>query len=164
MTNFSDFTGLFSLSKTLRFELEPFGKTQETFEQWLKEMNSTNEEGNLFAKDKKIKDAYLVIKPIMDSLHEQFIELSLTSEESRKIDFSQYFEAHQKKDAEKFEKELRGKIGETYQVAGKHFSKKISEAIGKDFKTKKPFECLSDAKMLKYLSKNVKKYSRRKWC
>ena len=154
--NFSDFTGLFSLSKTLRFELEPFGKTQETFEQWLKEMNSTNEEGNLFAKDKKIKDAYLVIKPIMDSLHEQFIELSLTSEESRKIDFSQYFEAHQKKDAEKFETELRGKIGETYQVAGKHFSKKISEAIGKDFKTKKPFECLSDAKMLKYLSKNVK--------
>ena len=94
MKTYSDFTNLYSVSKTLRFELKPIGKTKETFKQWLQEMNSTNEEGNLFAKDKKIKDAYLAIKPIMDSLHEQFIEMSLISDEAKKIDFSEYFEAY----------------------------------------------------------------------
>ncbi len=156
MSNFSDFTGLFSLSKTLRFELKPVGKTKETFKQWLEDMNSTNEEGNLFAKDKKIKDAYLALKPIMDSLHEQFIEMSLLSQKAKEIDFSQYFEAYKKKDAEKLEKELREQIGNTYKVAGEYFSKEISKAISKDFKTKKPFECLTDAKMFYYLSANIK--------
>ena len=92
MNNSDNFTNLYSLSKTLRFELKPIGKTSETFKQWLEELKNTelvvDNDGNLFVKDKKIKDAYLVIKPIMDKLHEQFIEISLLSEEAKEIDFS----------------------------------------------------------------------------
>ena len=57
MNTIEQFTGLYSLSKTLRFELKPIGKTKETFEQWLKEMNSTEDKNNLFAQDRKIKAA-----------------------------------------------------------------------------------------------------------
>lgn len=156
MKDLNQFTNLYQVSKTLRFELKPIGKTAKTFKQWLEGMENTDDETNLFAKDRKIKEAYLVIKPIMDKIHEEFIESSLTSKEAKEIDFSQYFEAYCEKDAEKFEKGLREKIGETYQVAGKEFSEKISKAIGKEFKTKKPFECLTDSKMFHYLSANVK--------
>ena len=158
MTNFSDFTGLFSLSKTLRFELKPVGKTKETFKQWLENMNSTNEEGNLLAKDKKIKDAYLALKPVMNSLHEQFIEMSLLSGKAKEIDFSKYYEAYKEKNvSSKLEEELRAKIGETYEIAGNYFYKEISNVLGKEIKPKKdkPYECLTDAKMLKYLSAKV---------
>lgn len=161
MKTYSDFTNLYSVSKTLRFELKPIGKTKETFKQWLQEMNSTNEEGNLFAKDKKIKDAYLAIKPIMDSLHEQFIEMSLISDEAKKIDFSEYFEAYKNRAVkDEMEKELRKEFAKTFQVAGEYYIKEISNAQkdGKEIKTKKdkPYECLTDAKMYNYLSANVK--------
>ena len=161
MNTIEQFTGLYSLSKTLRFELKPIGKTKETFEQWLKEMNSTEDKNNLFAQDRKIKAAYVAIKPIMDKLHERFIELSLTSNEAKEIDFSQYLEAYRKKEAEKLEKGLREQIGSTYHVAGKYFSEEISRALGKEFKMKKekPFECLTDSKMFHYLSANVKELS-----
>ena len=63
------------------------------------------------------------------------------------------------------------KIGATYNVAGKFFSSKIERAIEEQkkkdkkkstdekpqkTKNKKPFECLTDSKMLYYLSSNVK--------
>lgn len=156
---YSDFTNLYQLSKTLRFELKPIGKTKETFEGWLKENNSFNNEDNLFAQDKKIKDAYVVIKSIMDKLHEQFIEKSLTSEEAKNIDFSDFLDIYKYRGNDfpkDFEKKLREQIGNTYKVAGAYFSKEISKALNKEFKTKKPFECLTDAKMLNYLSANVK--------
>ena len=95
-------------------------------------------DGNLFAKDKNIKDAYLVIKPIMDNLHEQFIEMSLLSEEAKKIDFGEYFVAFKdkSKDINGIEKGLRRKIGDAYKVAGDYYSKEFANALGKDFKTK----------------------------
>lgn len=107
---YSDFTNLYQLSKTLRFELKPVGKTAETFKQWLSEMNNSDKEENLFAKDKKIKNAYMVIKPIIDKLHERFIEKSLTSKEAKEIDFSPYFEAYKQKNVlDTFEEGLRKK-------------------------------------------------------
>ena len=184
MKDFNQFTNLYQVSKTLRFELQPIGKTAKTFEKWLKQMDMTKDVENLFAKDKRIRDAYLVIKPIMDKLHEQFIEVSLSSSEAKKIDFLKYFEIFGDKDKEfpdGFEKGLRGEIGATYSVAGRKFSSMINEALknpkedkgdteskdnedneltedSKDKKKrkKKPFECLTDAKMFHYLSTNVK--------
>ena len=91
---YSEFTDLYQLSKTLRFELKPIGKTKETFKQWLEESNSADADNNLFVKDKKIKNAYLVIKPIMDKLHERFIEKALL-DGAKNIDFSEYFSAYQ---------------------------------------------------------------------
>ena len=137
MNNQEQFTGLYSMSKTLRFELQPVGKTADTFKQWLESMKGNmivDDEGvNMFAEDKKIKDAYIAIKPIMDKLHEQFIEMSLLSEEAKKIDFSEYLKEYQNKSvSEVQEKLLRKKISDTYKVAGDYFSEKISDAIGKE--------------------------------
>lgn len=55
------FTNLYQVSKTLRFELQPIGKTAETFKQWLEELSTEAivDDNNLFAKDQGIKDAYL---------------------------------------------------------------------------------------------------------
>ena len=174
------FTNLYQLVKTLRFGLEPVGETKVTFEKWIEKLKNSepvdDEDGNLFVKDERIRDAYLAIKPIMDRLHEKFIEESLTSNEARKIDFSEYFEAFkdEDKDVSAFEKKLRLDIGATYVVGGRYFSSEIEEAIKKpkekkekkeetkDEKTnktkkKQPYECLTDANMLDYLSANVKK-------
>ena len=178
MKDLNQFTNLYQVSKTLRFELKPIGKTAKTFKLWLEEPNNTKDTNNLFAKDSRIKDAYLAIKPIMDKLHEKFIEESLLSDEAKQIDFSEYFALFrdpQKEISSDFEKGLRKKIGETYSIGGKYFSSAIEEAIKKqeeekgkkgDNKTKenktnnkqkkKPFECLTDAKMYNYLSANVK--------
>lgn len=139
---YSDFTNLYQLSKTLRFELKPVGKTAETFKQWLSEMNNSDKEENLFAKDKKIKNAYMVIKPIIDKLHERFIEKSLTSKEAKEIDFSPYFEAYKQKNVlDTLEEGLRKKIGETYTVAG-------------------GFQYLTDKRILNYLSDNVQELAK----
>lgn len=139
---YSDFTNLYQLSKTLRFELKPVGKTAETFKQWLSEMNNSDKEENLFAKDKKIKNAYMVIKPIIDKLHERFIEKSLTSNKAKKIDFSPYIEAYKQKNVlDTLEEGLRKKIGETYIVAG-------------------GFQYLTDKRILNYLSDNVQELAK----
>ena len=164
MNDLKQFTGLYSLSKTLRFELKPVGKTKETFKRWLDELKNTelvvDDGGNLFLKDKQIKDAYLAIKPIMDKLHEQFIEMSLLSKEARNIDFSDYYTAFKdrSKGLNDIEKKLRENIGATYNVAGNYFSAEISKVLGKEFKIKKDksYECLTDAKMYYYLSANIK--------
>lgn len=183
MNNTDALTNLYSLSKTLRFELQPIGKTKETFDDWLKEMNGDNpvvdNDSNLFVKDQGIKDAYMAIKPIMDKLHERFIEKALTSEESKRIDFSEYFARFKDKSKDitnELEKGLRERIGETYIVAGNYFSEEIDKATKKlqeeqpkgksrkqkengtkpqKAKKKKPFECLTDAQMLNYLYANV---------
>ena len=163
MNNFDNFTNLYSLSKTLRFELKPIGKTAETFKQWFEELKNTDldvkEDNNLFVKDQKIKDAYLVIKPIMDKLHEQFIEKALL-DGAKNIDFSEYFESYREKDAEKHEKGLREQIGNTYQDAGKYFTEKISKyrkftAKEIDKIKKEPYRCLTYAKVFDYLLANV---------
>lgn len=159
------FTNLYQVSKTLRFELKPVGKTAETFKQWLKELKNVelvvDNDGNLFAKDKNIKEAYLAIKPIMDRLHEQFIEMSLLSEEAKQIDFSDYFEAYKNKAVKaEMEKGLRKAFAKPFQFAGQCFIDMISNdpKVGIEIKTKKDkqYECLTDAKMYNYLSANVK--------
>ena len=156
------FTNLYQLSKTLKFKLEPMDNTADTFKDWLEEMERdvcTDE--NLFAKDKNIKKAYMAIKPIMDRLHEQFIEMSLLSEDAKQIDFSEYFEAYRKKPiTPAMEKELRKAFAKPFQCAGRCFIEEISKAQkdGKEIKTKKDkqYECLIDAKIYNYLSANVK--------
>ncbi len=164
MINNDNYTNLFSLSKTLRFELQPIGKTKETFKQWLEDLKNAeiviDEDSNLFVKDKKIKDAYMAIKPIMDYLHEQFIDEALKSEEAKQIDFSKYFDAYRNKAVkDEMESELRKAFDEPFQFAGKLFVEKISRSQkgDKGIKAKKDklYECLTDAKMLNYLHANA---------
>lgn len=88
MKNFSDFTGLFSLSKTLRFELKPVGKTLENIEK-----------KGLLAEDEHRADSYKKVKKLIDEYHKNFIENALSNltekekEELRKL-LDEYFECY----------------------------------------------------------------------
>jgi len=75
--NFSSFTNLYELSKTLRFELKPVWKTQDLLKQ-----------NNVFKKDIVVKNAYDKIKPFLDRLHKKFIDESL---KNTQIDFKEAY-------------------------------------------------------------------------
>ena len=61
---FSDFTNLYSLSKTLRFELKPTEAT-----------NRLLKENNVVAIDMEIAQLYKEeLKPMLDELHRRFID------------------------------------------------------------------------------------------
>lgn len=118
--SFDDFTNLYSLSKTLRFELRPVGKTIENMREHLR----YDEYLQTFLADQEIEDAYQALKPLFDSSHEEFITDSLESEIAKNIDFSEYLKIYRdkknlkEKDFESHEKLLRNQLGETYTEAG----------------------------------------------
>lgn len=58
-----DFTGLYSLSKTLRFELKPVAQTRENIKN-----------GHFLESDKKKADDYKDVKKIIDNYHKFFID------------------------------------------------------------------------------------------
>lgn len=60
---FNEFTGLYSLSKTLRFELKPIAQTKENIEK-----------GRFLESDKKKADDYKDVKKIIDNYHKFFID------------------------------------------------------------------------------------------
>jgi CRISPR-associated protein Cpf1 len=64
--DFSQFTGLYEISKTLRFELKPVGGTQEFLEKdWI------------IQKDREVEKNYNKIKVFFDTLHREFVKQSL---------------------------------------------------------------------------------------
>ena len=73
-STFSNFTNLYSLSKTLRFELKPIPETQEL-------LKKTNINGKTPVQvDQEIDELYhKVMKPLLDELHELFISNTLES-------------------------------------------------------------------------------------
>ena len=73
---FDNFTSKYSLSKTLRFELKPVGKTKELLEK-----------NKVFKKDQTIDDSYNQAKPYFDKLHQDFINDALAPEKVNNIDF-----------------------------------------------------------------------------
>jgi predicted P-loop ATPase len=82
-----------------------------------------------FLKDQDIEDAYQVLKPVFDKIHEDFITKSLENDEAKKIDFSKYFKLKSKflelkeksesnkikKEIEKEEKHLRERFSKVYK-------------------------------------------------
>ena len=70
MKAFENFTGLYPLSKTLRFELKPIGRTLEYIEK-----------NGLLDRDKHRANSYVKVKKIIDRYHKQFIEDSLSDSE-----------------------------------------------------------------------------------
>ena len=81
MGTLKNFTGLYSLSKTLRFELRPIGKTL-----------SFIEKTGLLEQDKHRADSYVEVKSIIDKYHKYFIEKALS-------DFQLKYESNDKKDS-----------------------------------------------------------------
>ena len=66
MHTYSEFTGLYQLSKTLRFELKPIGKTKEIIER-----------NGILERDKERDVAYKKVKKVIDEYHKAFIEQML---------------------------------------------------------------------------------------
>lgn len=66
MNDLKQFTGLYPLSKTLRFELKPIGKTQENIEKH-----------GILERDNQRAEDYKVVKEFIDEYHKQFIKSRL---------------------------------------------------------------------------------------
>ncbi len=66
MNSISDFFGLYSLSKTLRFELKPIGKTLENIEK-----------NGIVTKDIERAESYVNVKKLIDEYHKSFISKTL---------------------------------------------------------------------------------------
>lgn len=109
-----DFTNLYPLSKTLRFELKPIGKTKENIEK-----------NGILERDNERAIAYKAVKKVIDEYHKSFIELKLadlvlmqsqleefymlyhlpTSDTKRKIDLPKIQESLRKQISERFVKD-----------------------------------------------------------
>lgn len=74
------FTNLYSLSKTIKFELKPVGNTLEFI----------NKNG-LLAQDEHRADSYIKVKKIIDEYHKAFIEISLRDFKLKYDDIEAYF-------------------------------------------------------------------------
>lgn len=105
---FTDFTCQYPLSKTLRFELKPLGKT-------LTHIHAKN----FLQKDATLADSYQKIKPILDEYHRDFIELALKNTQLIQLsDFQDTYLALKnskkddklRKDLEKLQVQLRKQI------------------------------------------------------
>lgn len=113
MKTFSNFTGLYPIQKTLRFELKPIGKTKENIEK-----------SGILERDNERAIAYKAVKKAIDEYHKSFIELKLadlvlmqgqleefymlyhlpTSDPKRKTDLPKVQESLRKQISERFTK------------------------------------------------------------
>lgn len=67
-TNFSNFTNLYEINKTLRFQLKPFPETKKFLE-----------ENEIIKKDREIEENYNKIKIYFDTLHGEFVKETFPS-------------------------------------------------------------------------------------
>ncbi len=188
MSVFNSFTRRYALSKTVRFELKPVGKTRINIEK----------ANPKFIHDQEIEDAYQVLKPVFDKLHEEFIICTLNGKEAKKLDVTEYFKLYQKLRAEqdkdkkdmieknigKREGELRKFFGDIYEKSGKQFKvdaidqnaknmlvtklanaaddkeqKKIKKEIMKlEFLKEKSYKVLTEAGILKYIKARIDRF------
>lgn len=135
---FTDFTCQYPLSKTLRFELKPLGKT-------LAYIHAKN----FLQKDATLADSYQKIKPILDEYHRDFIELALKNTQLIQLsDFQDTYLAlkNSKKD-DKLRKDL-----EKLQV---QLRKQIVKQFDKDDTTKALFKRLFAKELFGNLAKWV---------
>ncbi|MBQ8298282.1 MAG: hypothetical protein IJX99_00150 [Clostridia bacterium] len=171
MNELQEFTNLYPLLKTLRFELIPEESTRKRFQEWLEELDNKNKSAvettstniingeNLILKDKRIAAAYIALKPVLDKLHEEFIEVSLSSDEALGIDFSSYWEAYQdKKVTSDRENALRAAIGKTFQAGIDYFYKNFVESEVK-IKEKNKNRPLFSENILSYIDKKAVQYT-----
>ncbi len=160
---FDQFTRKYALSKTLRFELRPVGKTRENIEK-----ANPN-----FIRDKEIEDAYQILKPVFDKLHEEFITESLESDEAKHLSFEDYFSVYknlrneqdreEKKKIEKSletkEKNLRAAFSDIYKAEGEKFKSKVgSDKKGKPILKEDSFKILTEVGILKYVKAKIEEF------
>jgi len=130
---FQDFTNLYELSKTLRFELRPIGKTKELLE-----------EQRVFQKDKKILENYKIAKKYFDKLHKKFINDALNNADLNFEEYKKAYFAYIKKNKDNRKKEfaelkkqetnLRKEVKSLFNHCAKSWKEKYNKV---DVETKK---------------------------
>ena len=117
MKKYSDFSGLYPLQKTLRFELIPIGKTKENIER-----------NGILERDNQRAMGYKAIKRVIDEYHKAFIEMMLGSfelqlkDEGKKDSLEEYYylyhlpttDSKRKDDLNKVQEALRKQISERF--------------------------------------------------
>ncbi|MDC1819440.1 type V CRISPR-associated protein Cas12a/Cpf1 [Bacteroides uniformis] len=120
MNTFNGFTGLYPLSKTLRFELKPIGKTLQFI------INN-----GILEQDKHRADSYSQVKEIINEYHKAFIERGLTgfelkyNNEGKKNSLLEYFMYYNIKNREERDKN-------TYKQIQNNLRKQITDRLSKD--------------------------------
>lgn len=128
MKNFQDFTGLYKLDKTLRFNLIPIGKTRENIDK-----------SGLLEQDGHRAESYMAVKKLIDEYHKFFIDKVLKSfclvvDDYGKCDsLSEYMTYYAQKGADDKAKEKFAKVEENLR-------KQISKALHDDKLFKRMFK------------------------
>ena len=124
MGTLKQFTRVYPLSKTLRFELKPIGRTLEF-------INSNG----LLEQDQHRADSYIKVKGIIDEYHKAFIETVLNdfklnyTDEGKKNSLEEFYTCYMSKSKdesqtklyEDLQKELRGQIAKAFDKLGSVF-------------------------------------------
>lgn len=137
----NEFTHLYPLSKTLRFELRPVGKTEEMFRK-----------SGILEQDNGRADSYKVVKKLIDRYHKDFIEKALQGFEFEEGSLEEYYKLYstanrdekEENDFEKAKESLRKQI--TKQLTKQEAYKRIygKELIKEDLC--KAIECSEEEK------------------
>lgn len=114
---FSEFTNKYSLSKTLRFELKPVGKTLEMLK-----------ESKVFEKDEIIQKKYEKTKPYFDKLHREFVDEALSGGMLTGLD--EYFEVLKNWQKDKKNKDLQKAYEKELEELRKEVAKKFDNKAG----------------------------------
>lgn len=104
MQTLKQFTGLYQLSKTLRFELKPIGRT-----------NDNIVSSGLLEQDEHRADSYVNMKRLLDEFHKDFIEKSLADINLNSLE--NFYDCYLHKDKEALEKvqdKLRKQIADKF--------------------------------------------------
>ena len=139
------FINLYPVSKTLRFELKPIGKTLETFSRWIEELKEKEaielkETGNLLAQDEHRAESYKKVKKILDEYHKWFITESLQNTKLNGLDvfYHNYMlpkkEDHEKKAFASCQDNLRKQIVNAFRQETGLFNKLSGKELFKDSK------------------------------
>ncbi|MDD4968682.1 MAG: type V CRISPR-associated protein Cas12a/Cpf1 [Paludibacter sp.] len=130
MKKLTDFTGLYPLSKTLRFELIPQGRTLEYIQ--------TN---GLLEQDEHRAESYIIVKKIIDEYHKAFITNAL--EDFKLISLEDYYLYYQilkrnddeKKKFEEIQSRLRKQLADRFTKQESFKNLFAKELIKEDLKT-----------------------------
>ncbi|MCQ2213998.1 MAG: type V CRISPR-associated protein Cas12a/Cpf1 [Bacteroidaceae bacterium] len=123
MKAFNELTGMYSISKTLRFELKPIGRTLEHIES-----------KGLIAKDEQRAEEYEKVKDIIDRYHKAFIKMCLADfklklESTGKLDALEDYVVlaskskrteNEDKDFDKVKENLRKQIASAFKNGGSY--------------------------------------------
>ncbi len=134
MKQISELTGLYSLSKTLKFELKPVGKTLENIQK-----------KGLIAQDEQRAEEYKKVKDIIDSYHKAFIRMCLEGLELETNNLQEYVSLaenleRREEDFDKVKETLRKQIVDAFKKGGSYgdlFKKELIQKHLPNFVTDK---------------------------